>query len=256
MNFVDLKELTTYLDELLGLDAVPGDPSNNGLQVEGRSEVRKAVFGVDACLELFEGAVEKNADFIFVHHGLSWGDSLKRLVGINASRLRPLFKNDISLYAAHIPLDMHPQVGHNALLADMIGLKKRSMFCEYAGVEFGVVGELENNSTPKDIAEIFDRELGSEHILYGARDRTVGKVAVASGGAGYEAVIEALRLGADLCVTGEVGHSAFHIIKETGMTVLALGHYCSEKPGEFAVMEKVKNDFNIECEFIDLPTGL
>jgi putative NIF3 family GTP cyclohydrolase 1 type 2 len=111
-----LNKLTNYLDARLALDSSPLDPSNNGLQVQGRDEVKKAVFGVDACAALFQIAVDKKADFIFVHHGLSWKDSLKKLTGLNASRIRPLFQNDISLYAVHLPLDAHPKIGHNAKL--------------------------------------------------------------------------------------------------------------------------------------------
>ena len=112
-----LHEITAYFDELLGLNRVPADSSNNGLQVEGSSNVNKILFSVDASLELFNIAVECNANMIFVHHGISWGGNPKRFSGIDGDRLRTLFCNDISLYAMHLPLDAHPKYGHNACLA-------------------------------------------------------------------------------------------------------------------------------------------
>ena len=105
-----LAELTDFLDSMLMLDKFSRDASNNGLQVEGSAEVTSAVFGVDACQELFDAAAAKGADFIFVHHGMSWGSEPRRFSGIVARRLSTLFQNKISLYAAHLPLDAHPQI--------------------------------------------------------------------------------------------------------------------------------------------------
>lgn len=122
---IQLSEITAYLDELLAVDSVPGDVSNNGLQVEAANEVGSAIFGVDACQALFDAAVAQNADFIFVHHGLSWGGEPRRFTGITGTRLGTLFAEGINLYAVHLPLDAHPEIGHNALLADMIGLRRR-----------------------------------------------------------------------------------------------------------------------------------
>lgn len=251
-----LDKLTKYLDARLALEWAPLDSSNNGLQVQGACEVNKAVFGVDACLELFEIAVDKKADFVFVHHGLSWKDSLKRLTGMNANRIKPLFKNDISLYAVHLPLDAHPEIGHNAKLAEMIGLKNVEMFSEYAGIKIGVKGELPEEKTPEELGKIFDLNLGSEHKIFGADNRKIKKVGIISGGAGTDGIIDAFTEGLDLHVTGEVEHCSYHPIKETGISVLSLGHYCSEKPGVLAVMEELQSKFDIDCEFINLPTGL
>jgi dinuclear metal center YbgI/SA1388 family protein len=251
-----LTELTDYLDARLNLDCAPGDPSNNGLQTQGSEEVKKAVFGVDACLALFEIAADKNADFIFVHHGLSWKDSLKRLTGMNASRIKPLFKNDISLYAAHLPLDAHPEIGHNAKLAEMIGLENTQMFSEYAGIKIGVKGELKEEKTPEELGKLLDSQLGSKHKIYGPADKKIKRVGIISGGAGADGIVDAFNEGLDLQITGEVEHSSYHPIKETGISVLSLGHYCSEKPGVMAVMEELQEKFNLDCEFINLPTGL
>lgn len=251
-----LKEVVDYLDDYLKITSIPEDCSNNGLQVEGHIEVEKAVFGVDACIDLFDKAVELNADFVLVHHGLSWRDSLKRLTGLNARRLAPLFNFGISLYAVHLPMDAHPVSGHNAKLADMAGLRDRSMFFNYDGADIGVAGSLEEAVTVRELAALYDMKLGSEHKIFGDPARKVRKVGIVSGGAGHDAIAEAFTLGLDLFVTGEVTHEAYHVIKESDMPVLALGHYCSEKPGVLAMMELLSEKFKLECQFIDIPTGM
>ena len=118
-------ELVKYLDEYLDLRAFAGDVSNNGLQIEGRAEVKKVMFAVDGCQQTIDLAVAEQADFLFVHHGLSWGGGLKRWTGIDARRFAALFNNGISLYAAHLPLDAHPVSGNNAVSSDIIGLQQQ-----------------------------------------------------------------------------------------------------------------------------------
>ncbi|OGV39415.1 MAG: Nif3-like dinuclear metal center hexameric protein [Lentisphaerae bacterium GWF2_45_14] len=252
----NLKNVVDYLDDYLKISSIPDDCSNNGLQVEGHSEIEKAVFGVDACVDLFDKAVEVNADFILVHHGLSWRDSLKRLTGLNARRLVPLFNFGISLYGVHLPLDAHPVSGHNARLADMLELRNRSMFFNYGGADIGVRGSLSTAVSVKELAELYDRKLGSNNRIFGDPGQKVTKVGIVSGGAGHDAVAECFESGLDLFVTGELTHESWHIIKESGLPVIALGHYCSEKPGVLAMMELLSKEFKIECQFIDIPTGM
>jgi len=251
-----LHEITTYFDDLLGLDNVPDDSSNNGLQVEGNQTVNKILFSVDASLELFDIAVECNADMVFVHHGISWGGNPKRFAGMDGDRLRTLFCNGISLYAMHLPLDAHPEYGHNACLADMLGLENKTMFAKYCGVEIGAIGTLPEQLTPQEIADSLDAGLAGKSVVFGDAAKTVSKIGIISGGAGYEGINEAITLGLDCFITGEVGHSSYHLIKESGMPVIALGHYSSEKPGVIKSMELVQTKFKVECEFIDIPTGL
>ncbi|MCF6174244.1 MAG: Nif3-like dinuclear metal center hexameric protein [Victivallaceae bacterium] len=251
-----LDEITGYFDNLLGLAKIPADGSNNGLQVEGSTTVNKILFSVDASLELFNIAVERNADMVFVHHGISWGGNPKRFSGMDGDRLRTLFCNGISLYAMHLPLDAHPEYGHNACLAAMLGLENQTMFAKYCEVEIGVIGELPELLTPQEIADSLDAGLDGESIVFGDAAKSVSKIGIISGGAGYEGINEAIKLGLDCFITGEVGHSSYHLIKESGMPVVALGHYSSEKPGVIKSMELIQAKFNVECEFIDIPTGL
>lgn len=130
-----LKDVAAFLDERLNIAKFRSDASNNGLQFEGGQDVFKAVFAVDASHALFTTAADLDADFIFVHHGISWGGSLKRILSLDAKRVAMLAANSISLYGAHLPLDAHPEIGHNALLARMMKLENPSPFGEYDSLQ-------------------------------------------------------------------------------------------------------------------------
>ena len=266
-----LKELTKYLNELLNLRDIAGDPSNNGLQIEGNREVNKIIFGVDTSVSLIDKAVEKNADFIFVHHGLSWGSSLKYLTNYNAKLIKPLFKSDISLYAAHLPLDSHPTIGHNALIADMLQLKNKKMFAKYCDTNIGFTGTLPKPLSANELSELFNIELSTLITSYLNENsiesspascfvldncKKVNKVGVISGGSGLEGVVAALKEGVDCLITGEFEHQNYHLAKENGLAVIAAGHYKTETPGIFGMMVSIKEKFDIETEFVDIPTGL
>ena len=255
----ELKEIVQYLNDLLRVKEFPHDGSNNGLQFEGGRTVAKAVFGVDGSNALFSIAADLDADFVFVHHGISWGSSLKRIVSLDARRISMLAANSISLYAAHLPLDSHPEIGHNALLSSMLKLKDVKPFGEYCGKAIGFCGTLPRPIAIEKIYETLDKKLASEgdFFCFGELESKVSKVAVISGGGAFpEAFSEAYEQGIDCLITGEMGHSAWHYAREAGVSVLAMGHYRTETPGVLAVMERVKKQFGIEVEFVDLPTGM
>ncbi|MCP3967727.1 MAG: Nif3-like dinuclear metal center hexameric protein [Lentisphaerae bacterium] len=251
-----LKDVVAYIDELVDIKAIAGDYSNNGLQVESSENVRKAVFSVDASRELFERAAAVNADFIFVHHGISWGAEPKLLTGPVAVRLKELFNNGVSLYAAHLPLDAHQELGHNALLADMAGLVDRKGCYEHSGSNIGIAGRLSKIMSTAKLAAIYEKELNCEADVYGDPERELNEISIVSGGGGLGGLMDAYEAGVDCFVTGEVTHIMYPWIKETGVNVIQLGHYKSEVPGVVAVMKKLSAKFDIDCEFIDLPTGL
>jgi dinuclear metal center YbgI/SA1388 family protein len=251
-----LRELVRYLDDRLALAAIPGDDSNNGLQVEASCEVRKAVFGVDATQALIDRAAEAEADFIFVHHGLSWGEGFRRLTGLDARRVGALFRANLSLYAAHLPLDAHPEIGHNACLAKAMGLTKTWRFAEYHGAKIGVAGHLPRPQRVGELAQRLVAEIGGSELVYGDPEREIRTVGVISGGAGPGGVLAAAAEGLDCLFTGEANHTSYHFIAETGLTVIVAGHYASETPGVRAVMHDLAARFKLTTEFIDLPTGL
>lgn len=253
---IKLNVLTQYLDELLGVNNIPEDGSNNGLQVEGRQKVNKVIFGVDSCLTIAEIAAGKYADFIFVHHGLSWKDGFKRITGISAKTFSTLFKNNISLYGAHLPLDAHPELGHNAQIAKVINLQNCEPFAKYANAEIGVKGELEKPINLSNLAKNVDQKLETKSVIYGNEHNSISKIGIISGGPGSFGIEAAVEMGLDCLITGEVYHSIWHLIQETGINVIAAGHYRTEKPGVLAVMERIQQEFKLDCEFIELPTGL
>lgn len=255
-KMIKLDRLTKYLDELLAIAKIPEDSSNNSLQVEGSVNVKKAVFGVDACLAIAEAAAEQKADFIFVHHGLSWHNGFKRLTGNSARTFRALFKNDISLYAAHLPLDGHPEIGHNALIAKSLDMIDCGPFAKFSGAEIGTKGKLRKRMILGVLAKVVEKKIGAKPVVFGNKTNMISKIGIISGGAGSDGITAAAEAEMDCLITGEVGHSNWHLIQETGLNVIAAGHYCTEKPGVLAVMKKIQQKFQIDCEFIDLPTGL
>ena len=251
-----LEKIVKYLDAELKLADFPSDVSNNGLQIEACTEVNKIIFGVDGCLELFEIAAEKKADLVIVHHGISWGGNPKRFSGYVGKRLNLMFQNHISLYAAHLPLDAHYELGNNAQLCKILGLEHLEKFFEYAGVKIGYVGDLPQKMLLKDIAAIFEDRLDTKGKLHGDNDSPVKKIAVVSGGGGMESLEQAANTGADLLITGEFCHEMYHLQQELNIPVLSLGHYASETVGVKAVMNDLNEKFGIPVEFADIPTGL
>ena len=251
-----LPDIVKKLNDKLNLSSFAGDVSNNGLQVEGKEEVKKIIFAVDASLELFEIAKERKADFIFVHHGISWGSEPRRITGSIAKRLKVLLENNISLYAAHLPLDAHETLGNNANLAKFAGLAELTPWLKCDGSYIGFSGVLENPLTVNQIADKISFAIKANGNIFGNKELVPKKVAICSGGGGSLALSEALAVGADLLITGEMTHTMYHFAKENDISVISFGHYQSETVGPKAVMEYVENEFNIQCEFVDLPTGM
>jgi len=252
----ELKTIADYLNTLLDIRRFPDDASNNGLQIEGTPVVNKIAFGVDASLVLAEKAAEAGADMIFVHHGLSWGTGFRRITGVDAARIATLLKNDISLYAAHLPLDAHPVIGHNAVIAETIDLINRKMFAEYANDKIGVRGELPKAMGAASLADMLEDRLGFDTAVYGKPRGKLKRIGVVSGGAGTDGILAAAAKNLDCLITGEIGHSHWHLINELALTVITGGHYNTEKPGIKALIEDVENMFDVECVFFDIPTGL
>ena len=251
-----LKELVAFLDERLELKNYSGDYSNNGLQIEGNQIVKKAIFGVDACQALFDEAVKMNADFIFTHHGISWGGEPRLWTGITSKRFAALFKNDISLYGAHLPLDANPDFGNNRILCDIAGLTQLEKCCRYAGCDIGFCGNNQDASSVRQIAEKYAAALPKKPIIYGNADLVPEKVVAVSGGGGMDALDAAISCGAQLLVTGEMEHIMYHPALENGVTVLALGHYSSETTGPRAVCKLLSEKFDIEAEFVNVYVDL
>lgn len=248
-------DLVEYLDTLLTPEQPCEDSSNNGLQVSGGDEVERIVFGVDACLGLFLEAAERDADLVVVHHGLSWGKGVRYFTGRTADRLRVLFANGMSLYASHLPLDAHPEVGNNAVIARKLGLSSIKPFARYGGLLIGWEAELEEPEARAEFAKRVEQALAAPVTVLPAGSERVRRVGVVSGGAA-DMVEECAERGIDTLVTGELGHMHVHPARECQVNVIVAGHYRTEVCGVQALMERVQIDFpGVKCEFVDLPTG-
>jgi dinuclear metal center YbgI/SA1388 family protein len=253
---MDLKEFDLWCRSFLAIDELkPIDNSLNGIQV-GRSgrPIEIVAFAVDACAESIRRAAAAGAQLLFVHHGLFWGGNA-RVEGPLLERIRLLLAADLALYACHLPLDKHTEVGNNAVLARRIGLKEIRPFGEYHGVEIGLRGRLDPKLGLDDIARRVLPDGTKPITLIPGKEALIDSVAVVSGGAAMDA-LQALEAGIDLFVTGESSHSIYHSVIEGGMGFLAAGHYATEVWGVKAVAERLSRETGIKTLFIDLPTGL
>lgn len=250
----DLSDVVQRLDTLLKLEAFPKDPSLNGLQLESSHRVKKILFGVDACEALFRIAAQMQVDLVIVHHGLFWGNGVRRITGALAQRIALLMKNNISLYAAHLPLDAHEKLGNNAQLADVLHLIKREMFCQYAGVNIGVKGQLQRTTSVQLLAKKMGDYLGVEGVIYG-KTKPCKKIGIISGGAGITGIEAAIHAELDCLITGAFEHECWHMVQESELSVIALGHYATERCGLRALL-KVLADDGFDVEFIEIETQL
>ncbi|OHD76555.1 MAG: Nif3-like dinuclear metal center hexameric protein [Spirochaetes bacterium RIFOXYC1_FULL_54_7] len=253
---MDIQEFESWASGLLDIAAFGKvDDSLNGLQV-GRSDgaLRKLAFAVDASLETIRRAKEAGAQALFVHHGLFWGKPLP-VTGNLLARLSVLLEADMALYACHLPLDAHAELGNNAVLARMLGLKDIQPFGEYHGIKIGFKGILDPSL---DLGAVVRKVLPAgdqARTILPFGPQSIAKVAVVSGGAPFE-LLQAAAEGQDLYITGEPSHSIYHEAAESRINFIAAGHYATEVHGVKAVAERVSRDLGLETVFIEQPTGL
>ncbi len=248
---VSLRELTRYCDEVLETSRFR-DAAVNGVQVEGRTEVQRLATAVSASRQTISEALAWGADVLLVHHGLLWGDRLGPLTGVLCQRLRLLLKNDLSLLAYHLPLDAHPELGNNALLARSLGLDPVEPFAPVSGVPIGFVAE---SSTPQPLVRLLDhlRELtGREPLVLPGGPGEVRRVAVLTG-SGASALPEAAELGCQVLLTGEARETTMALARELGVTVIAAGHEATERLGVQALGRHVAERFGLETVFLHDP---
>lgn len=241
------QELENYTQHLLEV-ARFRDYSPNGLQVEGRSEIRRIVTGVTANMALLEAAVAWQADAVLVHHGFFWKNEDSRVTGIKQRRLKYLLQHDLNLYAWHLPLDAHPELGNNAQLAEKLGLQIQGCFGEQA---LACVGTLQQPVTQAELATQLESQLGHTPLLVGDPGRMIHRMAWCTGGAqGY--FNEALNQGIDAYLTGEISESVVHTAREAGVTFIAAGHHATERFGIQALGRHLAEKFSLEHIFVDI----
>jgi dinuclear metal center YbgI/SA1388 family protein len=249
---IALRRLVKYLDGYLKTASVP-DKSINGLQVEGTGRIHLAAFAVDASLSTIRAAARLGAELLIVHHGLFWGRG-ERITGAMRKRIGALVENDLSLYASHLPLDCHEEVGNNVEIARLLGLGVVEKFADYHGVLIGCVAEARRPLGRETLARAVEKALGcrAKRLEFGpARIRRVG---IVSGGAA-EFAVEAKTLGCDAFITGETSHAAYHPARESGINVIYAGHYASETVGVKALARHLERQFSLDSRFIADPTG-
>jgi dinuclear metal center YbgI/SA1388 family protein len=246
-------EILSFLDDLLDV-GTGTDYGPNGLQVEGPEEVSRVALGVSAGLELFRRAHAAKADLLVVHHGLFFAP-VDRISGLLARRLAFLLENRLGLAAYHLPLDRHPVVGNNAVLARRLGLTRLERFGEVRGAPVAVIGDLAASTPVSEICARLSAACGQDARALGLGPDPVGRVAVVSG-AGADLVEEAARHGAELLVTGEAAERAHEQCRELGLSLITGGHYATERFGLQALGETLTARLGIEATFIDVPNPL
>lgn len=228
------------------------DYGPNGLQVEGRSQVRKIVSGVTASRAFIEAAIERGGDALLVHHGLFWRGQDGRVTGWMKQRLSLLLGHDLNLFAYHLPLDAHPTLGNNAQLATRLGISiENGVQGRFGDQSLGFIGRCET-VTAQVMADRVSASLGRPVTLVADPQRPVSRIGLCTGGAqGY---FEAAIAGAvDLFITGEISEPQAHYARETGVAYLACGHHASERYGVAALGAHVAGMLGLAHEFVDIP---
>ncbi len=249
---MELKKITDYLNSYLDIAAFRDD-SANGLQVENSGNVAKIGLAVDACHEAIVKSGNAGCNLLVVHHGLFWGK--QELVTDNYfKRIRSLIMADIALYAVHLPLDAHPEVGHNIQIAKKIGLSNLEPFAQYYGKLIGMKGKLKAPKSLREIASDVEKAIGHLRALLEFGPDEIHSIGIVSGSATEPALFKELKVqGIDLYVTGEPKYGAYYLAQELGINVFYGGHYITETFGMKALGVLLEKELNIPTEFIDVP---
>src|SRR5664279_5755101 len=235
------EELTRYLDELLDSSRFR-DYCPNGLQVEGRAEVRRILAGVTASQALVDAAIARKADTLLVHHGWFWRGEDGRVTGVRKVRLQALLKHDINLIGYHLPLDSHPEFGNNAQLAKHLGWTVEGRFGEQ---DLGWYGRAAEPGTLAELVRSVSMRLQREPLLIGDPDQTVNRLAWCSGGA-QSLFEQAIAQGVDVYISGEISEQNVHLARESGVAYLAAGHHATERFGVQALAAHLAERFGLE----------
>jgi len=249
---MNILQLSHHLDNLLNIKEIQDSPNAmNGLQVQNSGEIRKVGLAVDLCMATIKKAIAAECNMLFVHHGMHWG-GLQQIRGIFYEKISTMIRDNLGLYSAHLPLDMHPVLGNNKTLADLVGLTNIQPFGEYEGQKIGFKGQLEP-ILAEELGAKLETRLGSTVNVIGSREvRTLGLV---SGGAA-DILRQASAAGLDAYLTGEGANHHFHEAEESNCVLILAGHYATETGGIKAVGKHIERQYGIETEFLDYPTGM
>ena len=250
---IALTTLVEEADRFLAAARI-SDYCPNGLQVEGRPQVRRIVSGVTASQALLDAAVEAEADVVLVHHGYFWKGEDPCVTGMKRRRLQTLLSNDISLLAYHLPLDLHGEVGNNVQLARQLDITVEGPLDPNNPKVVGLLGSLAEPMSARDFARRVQEVLGREPLLVEGAGmvRRIGWCT--GGGQGY--IDDAIAAGVDLYLTGEASEQTFHSARENGIGFIAAGHHATERYGVQALGDYLARRFAVEHLFIDCPNPI
>ena len=243
-------ELQQYLDGMLRVSEI-SDYCPNGLQVEGTSKIEKIVTGVTASQALVDAAIEANADALIVHHGYFWKGESQAVTGMKKRRLSTLLANDLNLFAYHLPLDVHPEFGNNRQLASLLDIQNISAVSGVKPVGVVMQGNLEEAVEGVALQAKLKQLLGRDVLIEGPVSKPISTLAWCTGG-GQGFIEQAVDLGVDAFITGEVSEQTVHTAREMGITFFAAGHHATERYGVKSLGEHIKQQFNVPVEFIDI----
>lgn len=247
---VALSELVQYCDTLLDVGAYQ-DYCPNGLQIEGRAEVRSIVAGVSASQALIDAALEQGADLLLVHHGYFWKGEAGPITGIKRNRIKALLANDVSLLAYHLPLDGHPELGNNAQLGKLWGIQCEGRFGSGPNGGLGMYGTLTRELSLGDLANRIGEPLQREPLVIEGGEHSVRRVGWCSGAA-QDYIEAAAALGLDAFISGEISEQTVHAARELGIHYLSAGHHATELLGVQALAEHISDYFSLEYQTINI----
>ncbi|PPC93987.1 MAG: Nif3-like dinuclear metal center hexameric protein [Methylotenera sp.] len=244
---MNINALIHYTQQLLQVERFK-DYCPNGLQVQGKTEVRKIVTGVTASMALLQAAHEASADLILVHHGYFWRNEDPRIVGIKRNRLAFLLKHELNLAAYHLPLDAHITLGNNVQLGNLLGFELEGFSGDPAIIAYGQLKHVVNLQT---LAGHIETTLGRKPLTIGDSQKIVKKIAWCTGAAqGY--IESAIELGVDVFISGEISEQTTHLALESGVSYISAGHHVTERYGIKALGMHLADKFQLEHQFIDI----
>jgi len=247
----DLRNIVRFLDREMKAADFSADSANNGLQVENSGRVHKVCCGVDASVDFFKAAGRRGADLVICHHGISWGDSMKRITDLNYQRVSFLIRNDMALYACHLPLDAHPRHGNNAQICRALGLRNLRGFGIYHGMEIGFEGRFPAAMDYGKFKKLVRQVTGGEVRSMDFGRTKIRTVAVISGSA-PDLLNEAGMKKIDVFLSGEPKLAAYSVAQEYGINAVFAGHYATETSGVKVLAGLLKKKFGIPAEFLDM----
>ncbi|CAC9496920.1 GTP cyclohydrolase 1 type 2 homolog YbgI [uncultured Gammaproteobacteria bacterium] len=241
---VNQEILAGYCQQYLRVDKFD-DYCPNGLQIQGKPDIKKIISGVSANQDLIDAAIDEKADALFVHHGFFWKNEASEIIGIKKNRIKALLDNDINLYAYHLPLDAHTTVGNNIQLAQRLNIKNP----EPIGDTLVWQGEVE--TTLSKLSNTIEQALNRVPLVFGDDDKSLKRIAWCTGGA--QSYIEhAININADCFITGEVSEQIPAIALENNIAFVSAGHHATERYGVQALCQHLSQKFNLKCQFIDI----